>query len=156
VKLADAPHLNVFSVDIVARQAVLVIGDGLQHVAIGSHIVRMDGIYIIAQVGRDSPLLSGSVSPIIQNPRISGHRNIHFGAAGRQRADEGNRPRPTPFASWHFLSGTVLDLAPKGDIGRGFALFYTSVIGAAFAPADEEGRLMLRFDRSSPCNDRST
>jgi MFS transporter, FSR family, fosmidomycin resistance protein len=26
--------------------------------------------------------------------------------------------------------GTVPDLAPKGDIGRGFALFYTGVIGA--------------------------
>jgi MFS transporter, FSR family, fosmidomycin resistance protein len=28
------------------------------------------------------------------------------------------------------LYGTVPDLAPKGDIGRGFALFYTGVIGA--------------------------
>jgi MFS transporter, FSR family, fosmidomycin resistance protein len=28
------------------------------------------------------------------------------------------------------LYGTVPDLAPKGDIGRGFALFYTAVIGA--------------------------
>jgi MFS family permease len=33
------------------------------------------------------------------------------------------------------LYGTVPDLAPKGDIGRGFALFYTGVIGAgALAP----------------------
>jgi MFS family permease len=33
------------------------------------------------------------------------------------------------------LYGTVPDLAPKGDIGRGFALFYTGVIGAGgFAP----------------------
>lgn len=33
------------------------------------------------------------------------------------------------------LYGTVPDLAPKGDIGRGFALFYTGVIGAgAIAP----------------------
>lgn len=28
------------------------------------------------------------------------------------------------------LYGTVPDLAPKGDIGRGFALFYTGVLGA--------------------------
>jgi MFS family permease len=28
------------------------------------------------------------------------------------------------------LYGTVPDLAPKGDVGRGFALFYTGVIGA--------------------------
>jgi MFS transporter, FSR family, fosmidomycin resistance protein len=28
------------------------------------------------------------------------------------------------------LYGTVPDLAPKGDIGRGFAMFYTNVIGA--------------------------
>jgi MFS family permease len=28
------------------------------------------------------------------------------------------------------LYGTVPDLAPKGDIGHGFALFYTGVIGA--------------------------
>jgi MFS transporter, FSR family, fosmidomycin resistance protein len=28
------------------------------------------------------------------------------------------------------LYGTVPDLAPNGDIGRGFALFYTGVIGA--------------------------
>jgi FSR family fosmidomycin resistance protein-like MFS transporter len=28
------------------------------------------------------------------------------------------------------LYGTVPDLAPKGDVGRGFALFYTAVIGA--------------------------
>jgi len=28
------------------------------------------------------------------------------------------------------LYGTVPELAPKGDIGRGFALFYTGVIGA--------------------------
>jgi len=28
------------------------------------------------------------------------------------------------------LYGTVPDLAPRGDIGRGFALFYTGVIGA--------------------------
>ena len=28
------------------------------------------------------------------------------------------------------LYGTVPDLAPNGDIGRGFALFYTAVIGA--------------------------
>jgi MFS family permease len=28
------------------------------------------------------------------------------------------------------LYGTVPDLAPKGNIGRGFALFYTGVIGA--------------------------
>jgi MFS transporter, FSR family, fosmidomycin resistance protein len=28
------------------------------------------------------------------------------------------------------LYATVPDLAPKGDIGRGFALFYTGVIGA--------------------------
>ena len=28
------------------------------------------------------------------------------------------------------LYGTVPDLAPKGDIGRAFALFYTGVIGA--------------------------
>jgi MFS transporter, FSR family, fosmidomycin resistance protein len=28
------------------------------------------------------------------------------------------------------LYGTVPDLAPRGDIGRGFALFYTAVIGA--------------------------
>jgi MFS transporter, FSR family, fosmidomycin resistance protein len=28
------------------------------------------------------------------------------------------------------LYGTVPDLAPKGDIGRGFALFYTGIIGA--------------------------
>jgi MFS transporter, FSR family, fosmidomycin resistance protein len=33
------------------------------------------------------------------------------------------------------LYGTVPELAPKGDIGRGFALFYTGVIGAgALAP----------------------
>jgi MFS family permease len=33
------------------------------------------------------------------------------------------------------LYGTVPDLAPKGDVGRGFALFYTGVIGAgALAP----------------------
>jgi MFS family permease len=33
------------------------------------------------------------------------------------------------------LYGTVPEVAPKGDIGRGFALFYTSVIGAgAIAP----------------------
>jgi predicted MFS family arabinose efflux permease len=33
------------------------------------------------------------------------------------------------------LYGTVPDLAPKGDIGRAFALFYTGVIGAgALAP----------------------
>jgi MFS family permease len=33
------------------------------------------------------------------------------------------------------LYGTVPDLAPKGDVGRGFALFYTGVIGAGgFAP----------------------
>lgn len=33
------------------------------------------------------------------------------------------------------LYGTVPDLAPEGDIGRGFALFYTGVIGAgALAP----------------------
>jgi MFS transporter, FSR family, fosmidomycin resistance protein len=33
------------------------------------------------------------------------------------------------------LYGTVPDLAPNGDIGRGFALFYTGVIGAgALAP----------------------
>jgi MFS family permease len=33
------------------------------------------------------------------------------------------------------LYGTVPDLAPKGDIGRGFALFYTGVLGAgALAP----------------------
>ena len=28
------------------------------------------------------------------------------------------------------MYATVPDLAPKGDIGRGFALFYTGVIGA--------------------------
>jgi MFS transporter, FSR family, fosmidomycin resistance protein len=28
------------------------------------------------------------------------------------------------------LYGTVPDLAPKGDIGRGFALFYSGVTGA--------------------------
>jgi len=28
------------------------------------------------------------------------------------------------------LYGTVPDLAPKGDIGHGFAMFYTGVIGA--------------------------
>jgi MFS family permease len=28
------------------------------------------------------------------------------------------------------LYGTVPDLAPKGDVGRGFALFYTGVSGA--------------------------
>jgi FSR family fosmidomycin resistance protein-like MFS transporter len=32
------------------------------------------------------------------------------------------------------LYGTVPDLAPEGDIGRGFALFYTGVIGAAALP----------------------
>jgi MFS family permease len=33
------------------------------------------------------------------------------------------------------LYGTVPDLAPYGDTGRGFALFYTGVIGAGgFAP----------------------
>lgn len=29
-----------------------------------------------------------------------------------------------------FLHGTVPDLAPEGDFGRGFALLYTGVIGA--------------------------
>jgi MFS transporter, FSR family, fosmidomycin resistance protein len=30
----------------------------------------------------------------------------------------------------HNRTGTVPDLAPKGDVGRGFAIFYKGVLGA--------------------------
>jgi MFS family permease len=45
------------------------------------------------------------------------------------------------------LYGTVPDLAPKGDIGRGFALFYTGVIGAGGLAPIAYGALA---DHSSP------
>jgi FSR family fosmidomycin resistance protein-like MFS transporter len=46
------------------------------------------------------------------------------------------------------LYGTVPDLAPKGDIGRGFALFYTSVIGAGGLAPIAYGALADHYDRT--------
>jgi MFS transporter, FSR family, fosmidomycin resistance protein len=46
------------------------------------------------------------------------------------------------------LYGTVPDLAPKGDIGRGFALFYTGVIGAGGLAPIAYGALADHYDRT--------
>jgi MFS transporter, FSR family, fosmidomycin resistance protein len=46
------------------------------------------------------------------------------------------------------LYGTVPDLAPKGDIGRGFALFYTGVIGAGGLAPIAYGALADHFTRT--------
>jgi MFS transporter, FSR family, fosmidomycin resistance protein len=46
------------------------------------------------------------------------------------------------------LYGTVPDLAPKGDIGRGFALFYTGVIGAGGLAPIAYGALADHYTRT--------
>jgi hypothetical protein len=46
------------------------------------------------------------------------------------------------------LYGTVPDLAPKGDIGRGFALFYTGVIGSGGLAPIAYGPIADHFNRS--------
>jgi FSR family fosmidomycin resistance protein-like MFS transporter len=46
------------------------------------------------------------------------------------------------------LYGSVPELAPKGDIGRGFALFYTGVIGAGGLAPIAYGALADHFDRT--------
>jgi MFS transporter, FSR family, fosmidomycin resistance protein len=46
------------------------------------------------------------------------------------------------------LYGTVPELAPKGDIGRGFALFYTGVIGAGGLAPIAYGALADHFTRT--------
>jgi FSR family fosmidomycin resistance protein-like MFS transporter len=46
------------------------------------------------------------------------------------------------------LYGTVPDLAPKGDIGRGFALFYTGVIGAGGLAPIAYGAIADHSDRT--------
>jgi MFS transporter, FSR family, fosmidomycin resistance protein len=46
------------------------------------------------------------------------------------------------------LYGTVSDLAPKGDIGRGFALFYTGVIGAGGLAPIAYGAIADHSDRT--------
>jgi MFS family permease len=47
------------------------------------------------------------------------------------------------------LYGTVPDLAPKGDIGRGFALFYTAVIGAGGLAPIAYGAIADHSDRTA-------
>jgi MFS family permease len=46
------------------------------------------------------------------------------------------------------LYGSVPELAPKGDIGRGFALFYTGVIGAGGLAPIAYGALADHYDRT--------
>jgi MFS family permease len=46
------------------------------------------------------------------------------------------------------LYSTVPDLAPKGDIGRGFALFYTGVIGAGGLAPIAYGAIADHFSRT--------
>jgi FSR family fosmidomycin resistance protein-like MFS transporter len=46
------------------------------------------------------------------------------------------------------LYGTVPELAPKGDIGRGFALFYTGVIGAGGLAPIAYGALADHYNRT--------
>jgi MFS transporter, FSR family, fosmidomycin resistance protein len=46
------------------------------------------------------------------------------------------------------LYGTVPDLAPKGDVGRGFALFYTGVIGAGGIAPIAYGAIADHSDRT--------
>jgi MFS family permease len=46
------------------------------------------------------------------------------------------------------LYGTVPDLAPKGDIGRGFALFYTGVLGAGGLAPIAYGAIADHSDRT--------
>jgi FSR family fosmidomycin resistance protein-like MFS transporter len=46
------------------------------------------------------------------------------------------------------LYGTVPDLAPRGDIGRGFALFYTGVIGAGGLAPIAYGAIADHSDRT--------
>jgi FSR family fosmidomycin resistance protein-like MFS transporter len=46
------------------------------------------------------------------------------------------------------LYGSVPELAPKGDIGRGFAMFYTAVIGAGGLAPIAYGALADHYDRT--------
>ena len=46
------------------------------------------------------------------------------------------------------LYGSVPELAPKGDIGRGFAMFYTGVIGAGGLAPIAYGALADHYDRT--------
>lgn len=46
------------------------------------------------------------------------------------------------------LYGTLPDLAPRGDIGRGFALFYTGVSGAGGLAPIAYGAIADHFTRT--------
>jgi MFS transporter, FSR family, fosmidomycin resistance protein len=46
------------------------------------------------------------------------------------------------------LYGSVPELAPKGDVGRGFAMFYTAVIGAGGLAPIAYGALADHYDRT--------